>query len=295
MDAKGWGWLAGVLVLLWGQRQWRALRREQSFARRFPRGADGVIIGAEAREFAGSPTRALLLFHGYNDSPQSLAGVAERIAREGGWTVRLPLLAGHGRTLREFDAWTPEEVLAAAREEYRALCERFPTVAIGGLSMGGAIAMILAAEVSASAVVLYAPMLFEPTPMKWVRWSSGIWTLFTRYVSGGGSRSIHDPDAMRRIIAYGASTRRSVLTLDRLAQACEVALPKVEEPVLIIQSREDNRLPMAQSELAFSRIGSRDLTVEWRTGAGHVLTVDFGWEEVAMQTVRWLDERLGTR
>lgn len=291
----GWEWVAGVVVVLWGQRHWRAIRAEQRFARRFPRGVDGVIIGAEPREFAGSSERALLLFHGYNDSPQSLAAVGELIAREGGWTVRLPLLAGHGRTLREFDAWTPEEVLDAARAEYAALRARFPTVAIGGLSMGGAIAMILAAEVSASAVVLYAPMLFEPRPMRWVRWTSGLWSLFSRYVSGGGSRSIHDPEAMRSIIAYGASTRRSVLTLDRIGNACEAALATVEEPVLVVQSREDNRLPMEQSERAFARIGSKDMSVRWITGAGHVITVDYGWQEIARETVAWLDARLRTR
>ena len=32
-------------------------------------------------------------------------------------------------------------------------------------------------------------------------------------------------------------------------------------------------------------------TVVWTEGAGHVLTLDYGWEELAQRTIAWLNAR----
>src|SRR5690606_22728116 len=153
------------------------------------------------------PHRALLLIHGYNDSPASLDDIA-RALHAAGWTVRLPLLPGHGRSLEAWDAWTGEEAVAAVRAEYAALRATHGTVVVGGLSMGGALATWLAAEADVDGLVLFAPMLFVPRPMQVAVSTARVWSLFSRTVSGGGSRSLWDPEAQRRNISYGCSTRR---------------------------------------------------------------------------------------
>jgi carboxylesterase len=292
----GWLWLLGAAVALWAQRELLARVRERAFRRRFPVGPDGVIVGAEPRTYGshgipmaasgphaipgpgrtsgvmrlGAP-RAILLFHGYNDSPQSLDGIARALHAEG-WTVRLPLLPGHGRSLRAFDAWTAEEVLTMARDEYAQLRATHGTVAVGGLSMGGALACWIAAETDAAAVILYAPMLFVPRPMEVAVHTARLWSLLTRYASRGGQRSIHDPEAAARMISYGSSTRRSLEALEYIARGTIVRLGFVRAPTLILQSEEDNRFPREQSVHAFARVGAKDKTVVWTRGAGHVLT-----------------------
>jgi carboxylesterase len=288
----GGSWLAalGVAAAIWAQRAWRAARREQRFRNRFPVSGDGVILGAEPRTFARPGARALLLLHGYNDSPRSLEAVASRIA-DAGWTVRLPLLPGHGRSLAAWDEWHAEEVFAMVRAEYAALRATHSVVVVGGLSMGGALATWLAAESDADGLVLFAPMLFIPRPMQVAVSTARLWSLFTRYLSGGGGRSIRDPDAQARMISYGCSTRRSLEALERIATTVLVRLGFVHVPVLFVQSREDNRLPHDQSTHALARIASSDRTAHWVDGAGHVLTVDYGWEQLAAQTVAWLDAR----
>ena len=70
-----------------------------------------------------------------------------------------------------------------------------------------------------------------------------------------------------------------------------VRLGFVHAPVFIAQSVEDHRLPRDQSEHAHARLGTKDRTVEWVTGAGHVLTVDYGWEAVADKAIAWLGTR----
>lgn len=283
-------WVLGVLLAGWAQRSWRAARRAGRFRARFPLGQDGVVAGAEARTYAAPGQRALLLMHGYNDSPRSLEDVAQRV-HAAGWTVRLPLLPGHGRSLEAWDDWRAEEVFALVREEYAALRATHAVVVVGGLSMGGALACWLAAESDADAVLLYAPMLFVPRPMQLATSTARLWSLLSKYVGGGGARSIRDPAAQARMISYGCSTRRSLEALDRIARDTMLRLGFVHVPVLFIQSRDDNRLPADQSRRALTRIASSDRTAHWVDGAGHVLTVDFGWERLADETIAWLEAR----
>ena len=66
----------------------------------------------------------------------------------------------------------------------------------------------------------------------------------------------------------------------------------MHQPVLVIQSREDNRIPVASAEEAFGMIGSADKTLHWTTGNGHVVTVDYGHEAVEKLTADWLESRL---
>lgn len=283
-------WVLAVVALVWAQRALRARRREWRFRARFPLRDDGIVLGAEPRTYGAHSGRAILLIHGYNDTPASLDGIA-RALHAAGWTVRLPLLPGHGRSLDAFDAWTAEELLAQARDEYAELRATHATVVVGGLSMGGAIASWLAAETEADGLVLYAPMLFVPQQMQVAVSTARLWGLFTKYLAGGGRRSVLDPEAGKRTISYGCSTRRSLEALQQIANGVGVRLGFIHAPTLVIQSEQDNRLPRAQSVHAIARIGARDRTVEWTTGAGHVLTVDYGWERVAARTVEWLSAR----
>ncbi len=285
-------WGLGVAAALWAQRTVRAARDERAFRARYPNTRDGIIVGAESQTYGAPGSRALLLLHGYNDSPTSLNAIG-RVVSEAGWTVRIPLLPGHGRSLQAFDGWTSDEVLAAVRAEYAALRAAYGTVVVGGLSMGGALACWLAAEGDADGVVLFAPMLFVPRPMQLAVSTARLWSVLSRYVGGGGGRSIRDPGARERLISYGYSTRRSLEALERIAEGSIVRLGFVHAPILIQQSAEDNRLPHDQSERAFARLGTSDRTVHWAEGAGHVLTIDYGWEVLATRTVEWLEARFG--
>lgn len=283
-------WLAIAVGIVWGQRAWRAARREQRFRLRFPADDAGIVIGAQPRTYAAPGGRALLLIHGYNDSPRSLDDIARRL-HDRGWTVRLPLLPGHGRSLEAWDAWTAQEAIALVRDEYDALRATHHTVVIGGLSMGGALAAWIAAEAEPEALLLFAPMLFVPRPMEVAVSTARVWGAVTKYLAGGGGRSIRDPAAQRQQISYGCSTRRSLEALETIARGVTVRLGFVRAPLLFFQSTDDNRLPQDQSRRALTRIASADKTLHWVSGVGHVITVDHGWELIADEVGRWLDAR----
>ena len=284
-------YLISVVVVVWVQRTWRARRWEARFHARHPAGPDGIVIGAESRTYEAPGDRAVLLLHGYNDSPRALEPVA-RVLQAAGWTVRTPLLPGHGRSLRAFEQWTAEDALAAARAELAALQATHRRVAVGGLSMGGALACALAAETPVVGLLLYSPMLFVPPVVQLALRTGWLWRPFLRYVAGGGSRSIRDPEAKARQIAYRSSSWRSFKALQGTAALATARLPQVKVPTLIFLSQDDNRLPPAYAVASLSELVVKDRTMTWVPGAGHIVTVDFGWEQVAARTVEWLGARV---
>jgi carboxylesterase len=277
-----------AIALRFGVKQ----RIERASAARHTRGPTGIVRGAEPIDLPGAGPGAVLLLHGFNDTPQSLVPLAAEL-QERGWTVRVPLLPGHGRTLRDFARSRAQDWIGAARQELAELRVQHDAVAVAGLSMGGALATILAAETrDLVAVVLLAPYLAVPL---WIRLAARAHPLIDAvmpYVSGGESRSIDDPVARSRSLAYDAATARLVWELTTLVRVAQAALPRVTAPALIIQSPSDNRVPPEVAERAFARLGSRERRLVWTTRGRHVITVDDGATEVASTAAEWLDDHL---
>ena len=264
-------------------------RLERAVAARLgPPGADGVIPGAGPIALDGGDRVALLL-HGFGDTPESLEGLAQALHVRG-WTVRVPLLAGHGRTLHEFARSGRAAWEADARAAYDAAVRTGKPVAIVGQSMGAALAVQLAAtHPELSALVLLAPLLsLTPTMERAASW----WRLLAAVrplVDGTDERSIHEPRARRESLGYGAVPVRLAPELAELVRAAQASLGAVRAPTLIIQSREDNRVTSAGTEAAAGALGAPEVELVWRTGAGHVLSVDTGREEVWALTADWLE------
>jgi carboxylesterase len=284
-------WLA-IAVAWWLVRGGIARRREREFTRTHRFGADGIIVGAEPLTLKGTRAGAVLLLHGYNDSPQSLRFVAAALHARG-WTVRVPLLPGHGRGLREWAATDADQWEAAARAELAALRRTHEEVAVGGLSMGGALAFMLAAEDPAiRAVIGFAPYLHVSGPVEFMRLIAPLAAIGAKYYSSGGAASVHDPIAAEEMIAYRCSTPGLAVELEQLVKLSRSGLGSVLQPVLVVQSRLDNRIPVASATEAFAMIGSTDKTLHWTTGNGHVVTVDYGHEAIEALTTSWLEGRL---
>jgi esterase/lipase len=159
--------------------------------------------------------------------------------------------------------------------------------------MGGALAFMLAAEEPAvRAVIGFAPYLHASFSVELLQFVAPLASIGARYFTSGGAASVHDPVAAESMIAYRRSTPHLAVELQKVVKVTRAGLHAVRQPVLVIQSREDNRIPVASAEEAFAMIGSADKTLHWTTGNGHVVTVDYGHEAVEKLTADWLESRL---
>jgi carboxylesterase len=272
---------------------WRALfarRVERAVAARLATGVDGVIAGAEPITLGPPRGRdAVLLLHGFGDTPRTLE-YAAALLHERGYSVRVPLLPGHGRTLRAFADSQAEQWLAAARSALASMRERYERVSLVGLSMGGALSVLLAADdPELPALVLVAPYLDAPPLVRRLaRWHRAV-AIGAPYLSGTNPRSIHDDAERARSLAYGAMTPRSLAELTHLADRARAVLPRVVSPTLIIQSREDTRVAPSVAERAYERLGAREKRLVWMEGCGHIITVDRRRDEVLARMADWID------
>jgi carboxylesterase len=271
---------------------------ESAFEARYAgrRNLQGVIAGAEGFTLDGRDDRAVVLLHGYNDSPQTLRSPAADF-HAAGWTVYVPLLPGHGRALQAFAASTADDWIDAGRGAVREALQRHRRVAVGGLSMGGAIALIVAADQPAvHGAVLFAPFLVHSRQLGAIAATWPLVNLWTKYLTGGKTtRSIRDPEAREAIIAYRCSTPRLLREIQRVVRQARAALPNVTQPVFMAQSADDYRIPPSQAQDAFNALGSTDKHLHWTTGNGHVITMDYGHEELSAEAVQWLELRVPKR
>jgi carboxylesterase len=285
--------LAAVLVALFVWRAAWSSHVERSVGVRLPAGPNGIVPGTEPIElYPSSPVGAVLLLHGFGDSPQSIASLAMPLY-ERGFSVYAPLLPGHGRTLRDFHAAGAAAWMAESRRALEMLRERDERVGIVGLSMGGALAALLASETSdLRALVLLAPYLEPPTAVRAVGIAAPVVGWLTPYMRGGDPRSIYDPAAHAAALAYRAVSPRSIAQLVRLTDRARSRLPLVQVPTLYIQSREDYRISVAAAERSFEALGAEEKRLEWLTDCGHVITADYCKERVAELVTGWMEAKL---
>ena len=136
----------------------RALEKEVASAERDAN--TGVLVGAEPLVL-GTGERGVLLLHGFIGSPMDFGELPQRLA-DAGYRVRAPLLPGHGTRPQDMLETDAAAWLEAARRAYRELAAECDWVAIAGFSMGGTLAIRLAAddgERLPDALVLACPFL----------------------------------------------------------------------------------------------------------------------------------------
>ena len=147
------GWLAANLL----PALWMGCRR-RLWERRVRRGADDVLEDA-APFTVGHGDVALLLVHGFADTPAVFGALAAELAAHG-LVCRAMRVPGAGEPRAAAARQTPDAWIAALRAEASALRAKHREVWLLGHSMGGALALLARLEDPAAAdgLILLAPL-----------------------------------------------------------------------------------------------------------------------------------------
>ncbi len=289
-----------------GSRARRAAAWEAAVAARLPLGPDGVVRGAGPIALDAAGDRAALVLHGFGDTPESVTTVAHALHARG-WTVEVPLLAGHGRDLRTFARSRAADWLAGARAAYDALRARRARVALVAQSMGAALAAVLAADAAREpgggppALVLLAPYLDLAPTVRWGARLAPLLALGAPYLSSdGGPRSLHDPVARAVSLGPKVVTPQLVRELARAVRWGRAVLPDVAAPTLVVASRQDNRIAPAVIAAVVREIGravpgAAAPALVWLERCGHVIAADHERDAVAAHAGAWLDAHVPPR
>ena len=235
---------------------------------------------AEPWNSLGSPALGVLCLHGYTSSPWTLRALAEAIARAG-YSVDLPLLAGHGGegSLDE-QRWSDWTTQVEAR--YLALAERCEKVVVLGLSVGGGLACWLAARYpELSALILVNPAVRGA--------EAPVLAGLERMLAAGARRlppSRPDiADGRVRLPADEGTPIRPLLSI--FAGLNGLELERIRAPILLFSSRVDHIVDAAQGEHLSARVGGPVHRV-WLDRSYHVATVDHDRGEITARTLALL-------
>jgi len=233
--------------------------------------------GVDAGAFAFAPggggePAAVLCLHGLSGTPYEVRAIGEACAAQG-LAVHGPVLPGHGGEpaalagVESYALW-----IEAAREHVRALRARHERVFVAGLSMGGLLALALAAEQLVDALAVVGTPLRLPAP---VRFGVPLLWRIRPYLAKRGGSDIADAAARARHPSMSVMPLRAVRELLRLQRAIVPALPRVRAPILVAHGVHDRTANPADAQVILRTVGSSER--EWIecAASGHVVPVDF--------------------
>lgn len=242
-----------------------------------------VLPGAEPFRHDGGDV-AVLLCHGFTGSPHALRPWAEHLA-DAGLTVRLPRLPGHGTTWQEMNVTGWADWYAAVDREFRALRRTHRAVVVGGLSMGGALALRLAEEHGPDVAGL---VLVNPAVRSEDRRLAALPLLHRLAPSLPGLANDIKKEGADEL-AYDRTPLRALHSLVRTWPSIIRDLPEVTQPVLVFRSATDHVVPASSTALILSRISSADVTEIVLHDCYHVATMDNDASRIFAGSVEFIE------
>jgi esterase/lipase len=246
-----------------------------------------VLPGAEPFEFPGGTgadgRTGVLLVHGFTGTPMSMRPWGEQLAAEG-FAVRCPLLPGHGTTWQDCNAVGEDDWVAAAMRAFDALAADCDRVFVGGLSMGGTVAIRLAElrpDDVAGLVVVNPSLLtrrLDARLLPALARVTGSWAPI-------GS-DIKKPGIVEQ--AYDRMPLRGMMALRRLWKTARADLHRVTSPVLAFTSVEDHVVEPESTDVLLAGVSSTDVTQVRLEDSYHVATLDNDAPLIFGRTAEWI-------
>lgn len=247
-------------------------------------GADPPVVDPEPFDLPGRRSAAALCLHGLTGTPYEVRPLGEALSASGIRAVG-PVLPGHNATPQRLAAVSHAEWLDAARAGLTALREGVDRVFAVGLSMGGLLALALAAEQPIDGVVVVGTPLRLRHPvaaliplLKWLR----------PLAPKPAGSDICDAAARARHPSYDVMPLHSVHELQRLQRRVRAGLGRVTAPILIAHGAHDRTADPRDVEEIRAGVSSTVCEVLVLPSSGHVVPVDVDGPALASATTEFL-------
>ena len=211
----------------------------------------------------------VLLLHGLTGMPGSMVPWAEHLAAQG-FGVSVPLLPGHGTTWQDLNRTRWEDWYGEAERAFEKLRADTDQVVVGGLSMGGGLALRLAAERGRDVAGL---LLVNPAVQTERKDVLALPVLKHLVPSWPGIRDdIRKPGVEEH--AYSRTPLKAAHSMIGGWKRLRDDLPRVTQPILLFRSVVDHTVDGSSVRVLRATVSSRDLTERMLENSYHVATLD---------------------
>ena len=229
----------------------------------------------------GSST-GIVLFHGFTATTLEVRDLAEEIHSRLGWTVFAPLLPGHGTSPRDLAKTRHSEWIESAEQAFNSLKCRTTRWFVGGESMGGLLALYLAAcHPEIEKLIVYAPALKIPGFYKA--------KLFSRFIFGSPkSHLAPTKEGYLPWQGYKINPLKAVVELGFLQNRIQGILPEIHQPILIYQGKQDETIDHQSAFMVYNAVSSREKQLVELDECGHCVLLDKQHLEVNIRSIEFL-------
>ena len=211
----------------------------------------------------------IVLVHGFTGSPAAMRPWAEFLNARG-YSVRVPLLPGHGTKPADLNDVMWPEWPAKVEGEILELRKHCSQIFVAGLSMGGGTTLQIASTHGDQlcGIILVNPMIH-------VRGiSPQLAFVISRFIKFG--KSVGN-DIKRKGVteySYDKLPYRGIYQLLTMLKLTRAALPSIKVPMQLFHSVDDHTLPVSNTEIIMRKIGSPNKSRIELLNSYHVATID---------------------
>ncbi len=225
----------------------------------------------------------LFLAHGYTATAAEVRLLAEKLHQKG-YTIAAPLLPGHGTHPNDLNHVRWQDWVAAGQETLDRLFQTCEQVIVGGESMGGVLALYLAALNSPiRAVLLYAPAIaLTLSPFNRLKLH-----LIAPFLSQIERQKLDCPNTWQ---GYPALPLKGVIQLLRFQAATLSLLPQIHQPVQIFQGRLDQTVAVDDGKIILGGVSSKIKEHHWLEKSHHTLILDIELDDATAKTLAFIEK-----
>jgi carboxylesterase len=229
---------------------------------------DWSAIGSGSNKEIG-----VLLIHGYTGSPSAMRPWAEYLNQKG-YTVRVPLLPGHGRKPEDLNEINWQQWPEKVESEMAELLRNCTKIFICGFSMGGGTTLYIATKYSSklSGIILVNPMIHIPFVGPKLAF---LFSCIKKFRNSSGD-DIKRPGITQG--GYDSMSTKGIYQILQMLKYTRAHLHNVNVPMQLFHSVKDHTLPVSNTEIIMKGVSSSTKQRIELTNSFHVATLDYDAE-----------------
>jgi carboxylesterase len=244
-----------------------------------------IMQGAGPFFFKGNKIGILMIHGGGGGTSADLKDLAEDLHVKGGFTINIPLLPGYGTT--------PEELKNVSIDDWKLFLERqiatmmneSEKIIVGGHSMGGVLALILAAKYSFDAIfTISAPIGIRRFLVHLVPF----FKMFMKFYSINSEQ--FKKDTKGKWVGYNKIPLNIATKLKKLIKEMKKSLSDIDCPAILFQGNLDSEIKRNSMNYIFNNIKSLQKRKIWLENNSHPILNSPDHNQIVSKLINFINE-----